>query len=98
MRAWSLFLCVSFALTANARAQEPGISTTLARDRAGRVSNLRYSLFFSIPKDKAGLISGHEVATFTLSDVSRPLLLDFEPVSPRRIRRLTLGTERLEPR
>jgi aminopeptidase N len=98
MRAWSLFLCGSFAVTAIASAQEPGVSATLARDRAARVSNLRYSLFFSIPKDKVAAISGHEVVTFTLGDASRPLLLDFEPASHGRIRRLTIGSVRLETR
>src|SRR5262252_1175529 len=100
MRAWSLFLCgcTSLALTASAHAQEPGISATLARDRAGRVSNLRYELSFSIPKDKAAVINGHEVVTFTLGDASRPLFLDFEPAASRRVRELTIGTDRLEPR
>jgi aminopeptidase N len=100
MRAWSLFLCgwTLLALTAAAHAQEPGISATLARDRAGRISNLRYELSFSIPKDKAAVINGHEVVTFTLSDASRPLFLDFEPATSRRIRELTIGTDRFEPR
>src|SRR5690349_12307621 len=78
MRAWSLFLlcCV---IPATARAQEPGVSNTLARDRASRVSNVRYELSFSIPREKTSPIVAHEVVTFTLADASRPLLLDFEP-------------------
>jgi aminopeptidase N len=110
MRASRLFLCgcASLSLTAIAcrqsalpavrGTQDPGVSLTLARDRAGRVSNLRYELSFSIPRDKAGVISGHEVVTFTLRDASRPLLLDFEPAATGRVRALTIGTERLEPR
>jgi aminopeptidase N len=76
MRAWSplLFvLCVAGA----ARAQEPGVSETLARDRAARITNVRYDLSFSIPRDKTAAIAGHEVVTFTLSDASAPLALDF---------------------
>src|SRR5262245_54745552 len=97
MRAWSLFLCASLALTAHATAQEPGVSATLARDRASRVSNVRYDLSFSIPKDKTVVISGHEVVTFTLRDTTGPLLRDFEPASPRRVRAVTVGAEPLEP-
>jgi aminopeptidase N len=97
MRAWSLFLCASLTLTAHAAAQEPGVSATLARERASRVSNVRYELSFSIPEDKTAAISGHEVVTFTLRDATRPLLLDFEPAVPRRVRAMTVGPERLEP-
>jgi len=75
MRAWSplLLLC----LAGSAWAQEPGVGETLARDRAARVSNVRYDLSFSIPADKTAAITGHEVVTFTLSDASAPLVLDF---------------------
>jgi aminopeptidase N len=76
-----VLLCVaSFAVSAGiARAQDPGISETLARDRASRVSDVRYELSFSIPRDKTAAITGHEVVSFRLTDASRPLLLDFEP-------------------
>jgi aminopeptidase N len=99
MRAWSLFLCcASIVAGASAGAQEPGVSATLARDRAGRVSNIRYELSFSVPRDKASIVSGRETVSFTLSDASRPLLLDFEPGSSRHVRALTIGTARVEPR
>ena len=84
MRAWGLLLlCCVFPLAA--RAQEPGISETLARDRASRVSNVRYELSFSIPRDKASPIVGREVVTFTLTDASRPLFLDFAPGMSKRV-------------
>jgi aminopeptidase N len=76
MRVWSPLLVV-LCLAGAARAQEPGVTETLARDRAGRVSNLRYDLSFSIPKDKTAAIKGHEVVTFTLTDASAPIVLDF---------------------
>src|SRR3989442_13070873 len=75
MRTWSLLLLLSLARVA--QAQDPGISETLARERASRVSNLRYDLSFSIPKEKTETIKGHEAIAFTLSDASTPLVLDF---------------------
>src|SRR5215475_7515589 len=96
MRAWSLFV-LGAALAASAQAQEPGVSAALARDRAGRVSNLRYEISFFIPREKTSVVTGRETVTFTLGDASRPLLLDFEPASPRRVRELTVGATHVEP-
>ena len=76
MYKWSPFL-FALGLAGAAHAQDSGISETLARERASRVSNLRYDLSFSIPRNKADVIKGHEVITFTLSDASAPLALDF---------------------
>jgi aminopeptidase N len=75
MRTWSLLLLLSLARAA--QAQDPGVSETLARDRARRISNLRYDLSFSIPRDKNEAIKGHEAITFALRDASTPLVLDF---------------------
>ena len=76
MRAWGPFLFV-LLVAAVANAQDTGISEALARERAARVSNVRYDLSFSIPRDKSAPIKGHEVVSFTLSDASSPLSLDF---------------------
>src|SRR3954467_6697035 len=73
---WAPFFFV-LILGGAAFAQEPGVSEPLARDRAARISNVRYDLSFSIPKDKTTAIKGHEVVTFTLLDASAPLVLDF---------------------
>src|SRR5438046_3949495 len=98
MRAWSLlFCCACFAAGASTHAQEPGVSETLARDRASRVTNVRYGLFFSIPSDKTSNISGHEVITFALTEARRPVALDFEPGSSKHVRTLTIGREQLPP-
>jgi len=99
MRASGLFLvCVtSLAIGTIAHAQDAGISETLARERASRVSNVRYELSFSIPRDKTSSISAHEVVSFTLADASRFLLLDFDPGSSRRVRTMTIGGVRVEP-
>src|SRR5438270_4432247 len=75
MRTWSL--CVVLSLARIAQAQDPGISEALARDRAARLSNVRYDLSFSIPSDRKTAITGREVVTFTLNDASTPLALDF---------------------
>jgi aminopeptidase N len=97
LRSLFLFGVGSLAVAAIAHAQEPGISETLARDRASRVSNVRYELSFSIPRDKTSTIVGHEVVGFRLTDASRSLALDFEPGSTGRVRALTVGTERIQP-
>jgi aminopeptidase N len=79
MRAWSPLLFVLCFGAGAAHAQDSGVSETLARDRAARISSLRYDLSFSIPANKSTTIKGHEVVTFTLSDASTPLVLDFGP-------------------
>src|SRR5580765_4036174 len=76
MKPWSPLLFI-LSLAAVASAQDTGISETLARERAARVSNVHYNLTFSIPRDKSAPIKGHEVVSFTLSDASAPLSLDF---------------------
>ncbi|HEY7056338.1 MAG TPA: M1 family aminopeptidase, partial [Vicinamibacterales bacterium] len=57
----------------------PGVSETLARDRAGRISNLRYELTFAIPADKQEPIAGTLTVRFTLASRAAPLVLDFAP-------------------
>ena len=97
MRAWSPLLLVLLSFAGAARAQEPGVSETLARDRAARVSNLRYDLSFSIPRDRTAAITAHEVVTFALSDPAAPLMLDFDPGPSGRLRTLTVGAARTDP-
>jgi aminopeptidase N len=57
----------------------PGIPLTLATERAQAIDNLSYNLSFSIPADATQPISGHAVIRFATKDVSRPLVLDFNP-------------------
>src|SRR5215831_2021752 len=96
MRASGLLLLCSVSVATAAIAQEPGISEKLARERAGRVSNVRYELSFSIPREKTAVISGREVVSFALADASEPLLLDFEPGPSRRVRTVTAGAARID--
>jgi aminopeptidase N len=67
---------------------EPGISETLARERAARVSNVRYNLSFTVPGDRRAVITGRETMAFTLSSASAPLTIDFSPNQSGRVRRI----------
>ncbi len=78
MRAWGLSLLFC-AIARAAFAQAPGVSETLARDRAARVSGVRYDLSFSIPTAKRDAIAAHEVVAFSLRDATSPLAIDFDP-------------------
>ena len=58
---------------------EPGISESLARDRAARISNLRYDLAFTIPAARAEPISGRALIRFALASADAPVVLDYQP-------------------
>src|SRR5688572_9902028 len=55
----------------------PGVPSTLAEERARRVSDLRYALHFTVPDAVNAAIGGAVTIHFTLADASRPLALDF---------------------
>jgi aminopeptidase N len=76
----------------------PGISETLAQQRAARVSNVRYELSFSIPPDRRTVIAGKETLAFSLSDASAPLAIDFNPNRSGRVRRVEAGGAPIEAR
>src|SRR5262245_5029842 len=56
-----------------------GVGDTLAAARAGRLSNLRYDLAFTIPAQKTQPVAGRELIRFSLKDVDEPLVLDYAP-------------------
>ena len=58
---------------------EPGVPESLAQERAGRVSGVRYHLSFTVPAERTAHIAGRAVIDFELTDTSAPLALDFEP-------------------
>src|SRR6185436_7770186 len=58
---------------------EAGVSEALARDRASRISQLRYDLSLAIPSDRQAPVAGRVTITFELSDASKPLAIDFDP-------------------
>jgi aminopeptidase N len=55
----------------------PGVSLPLAQDRAGRLSDVRYDLQFTIPAAVERPVTGSVTVRFKLADASRPLALDF---------------------
>ena len=70
-----------------------GIPRSLARERAKRVSAIRYHLQFNLVAH-SDETSGHETLTFSLLDNTRPLLIDFREGT---IQKLTLNGHALEP-
>ena len=56
-----------------------GISEELARERAARVSNLRYDLAFTVPAARSQPVGGRALIRFTLASAAEPLVLDYLP-------------------
>jgi aminopeptidase N len=56
-----------------------GISEALARQRASRVTNLRYDLAFTIPPARTQPVAGRALIRFVLNGASDPLVLDYQP-------------------
>lgn len=61
---FSLF-CLTFSLNAIAADVEVGVSQALAEYRADNIGNVKYTLWFNIPKAKNDKIHGHEILYFT---------------------------------
>jgi len=57
---------------------EPGVSWTLAQERAGRISKLVYDISFDIPAEVEKPVTGEETISFTLADADTALVLDFQ--------------------
>ncbi len=75
---------------------DAGVSQALARDRASRVSALRYDVSLRIPASSSEPIGGRLVATFDLDDASRPLAFDFAQPSDH-LTRVEINGEAVEP-
>jgi aminopeptidase N len=73
-----------------------GIPESLAKERAGRVADLRYALSFTIPADRSQRVAGHATITFTLRDRAAPLALDFEPNQMGALHRVDAGGSPVE--
>ena len=69
----------------------PGVSESLALERASRVSDVRYSLAFDIPSGRTEAIPARAAISFALSDASAPLALDFEPNAIGRVRQISVA-------
>ena len=61
------------------RDPEPGVAAALAEQRAQTIRDVRYDLSFVLPADPSQPVTGRETVRFSLADVSRPVVLDFEP-------------------
>ncbi len=72
-----LLLCCALPSAAQSLA-EPGVSLALAEDRARRVSDLRYALSLTVPRDPGAPLAGRATLRFHLADATSPLVLDFE--------------------
>src|SRR5215218_618253 len=55
----------------------PGVSRTLAEDRAQRLTNVEYRLRFAVPDSVRTPVTGSIVIAFTIADATRPVVLDF---------------------
>ena len=76
-------------------AVDPGVSLELARERAARISQVRYELAFRIPENKAEPLEGTEALTFTLRGRG-PVQLDFREGADH-LRRLTVNAQGRKP-
>lgn len=56
---------------------ESGVSSSLAKERAERISKLRYELDLSVPEDAKAPLEGRVVLRFELSTADTPLQIDF---------------------
>jgi aminopeptidase N len=74
-----LLALAAFIMQSNTPADTPGpgVSLTLAAERARRISDLRYDLSVSIPPSASEDIIGRIRIRFRLNDAARDLVLDF---------------------
>ena len=70
-------LLPALAWSSPMRHVEPGVSLTLAQERAARISDISYQLQLDIPAPKSQPINGSIVIEFDLRDNRAPLQLDF---------------------
>ncbi|MFQ5739024.1 MAG: M1 family metallopeptidase [Acidobacteriota bacterium] len=69
---------------------KPGVTWQLARERAERISNLGYRLYFSVPVQRNRPVLGRVRIEFRLRSADRPLVLDFKQ-SEKQVHRLRIG-------
>jgi aminopeptidase N len=88
----AIFLAMMFpADPAGAQdATAPGVPLMLAQERAARIRDVRYDLRLSVPETMTAAVTGSVTLHFTLTDPSRPLVLDFAG-SPDSIRDVRAG-------
>ena len=96
MRKYGIFLlAAALAACTAAPDVEPGVSRTLAQERAGRVSNIVYDLAFTLPEALDEPCKGTETLSFDLEGKGA-LLLDFRP-GAESVHSLTVNGKALKP-
>ena len=55
----------------------PGVPFTLAQQRAQQLTSIQYRLHLAVPATPQTPVTGSAVIAFTLSDTTRPVVLDF---------------------
>ncbi len=68
----------------------PGVSESLARERASTIRDLRYDVHLTIPEARTDPVGGRVAVTFTLDRPRRPLVLDFR-APPENLRGVSIG-------
>lgn len=72
-----------------------GVSLEIARQRVQTISDVRYDLQLTIPDSLPEPIAAHETIQFKLTDISRPLILDFNE-KPEKIRSIKVSDSEIE--
>jgi aminopeptidase N len=98
-------LAVSMTSPLDARAQAsgsaidlgPGVSRSLAADRAARLSDIRYDVSLAVPDRRSEPVTARVTIGFSLRDASAPVAIDFEPDRAGRLREVTANGVRVEP-
>ncbi len=75
---------------------EAGIPLALAEDRAARLQDVKYEVSFKIPAQRDQPITGKLIASFVLSEGSRPLAFDFSQ-PPDRIKSVKANSRDVKP-
>lgn len=73
----------------------PGVARALAEQRKLSIGDLRYAVHFDIPESREAAVGGVVMVSFTISDASQPLVLDFR--APRdHVKRVRLDGDSVE--
>jgi aminopeptidase N len=88
---FTLLVAASPGMHAQPRSPDlaPGVTESLATERARRVSDVHYSLSLTIPEHRTERISGRTTIAFTLADADAALAFDFEPNATGAVRQIT---------
>lgn len=91
-----VFACTAAATMSAQRSPdaipEVGVPAALAEERAARVSDVRYTLHFTVPPNATDPIKGRATIAFRLRNTLRPVVLDFAGPADSVSATLTSGT------